>query len=518
MFGIPLVTGRKDWRRNVTFLAYMVPQSSRDAWAKAVITSDVMTIQGWDKALPGLSEFAVEMFARLYDEPVAVPIEKVAPEAIWAVKLHAMLDGGGFKDYCSQVQGNLAAAYQATVSTISLIAAHLPSSEDVTTSPSQVLAALQLKAAALQIAIDGSDDDDLVEQLEYDLKLLKARINLLRLQGTTASGGVTQEYAEALAFAILERYDAAIKDAIKSIDAIFDGMSGMGFRFSGSRYGGFSSLSVEPNPKARLEFAKRIQADKAFLQMAELIGKLRLSAAGQRAKRKGLEGSQISGMIFGADISALTEAEMIRLADPETEVGFDMDYEAGRLALDEKEAESPADAGGMAILVDMSGSMSDLEANGFDRLQVAMAMAIAALGIAANEGRPSWLAIFDDDIRFDKSWPSSRGIDQKEMISLCKKRRTLGGTNFPVALEFAMAQLEGGNIDKDSHILMITDGQDHINSDWATEFRTRLDDAGVQLHVLLIGGYSGHSFDAIAERVILVGNLSDPASADLFAF
>ena len=518
MFGIPLVTARRDWRKHVTYLAYTVPQSTRDTWAKAVLMPDVMTIQDWDRTLPGLSEFAVEMFARLYDKPVAVPIEKVAPEAIWAVKLHAMLDGGGFKDYCSDVQGNAAAAYQATVSTVSLIAAHLPSSADGTTSPSEVLATLQLRAAALQIAIDEADDDDLVEQLEYDLRSLLARINSLLLQGVTAPGGVTQEYAEALAAEILERYDTAIQDATKSIDAIFDGMSSMGFRFSGSRYGGLSSLSVEPNPKARFEFAKRMKSDSSFLQMAELIGKLRLSAAGQRATKKGLEGSQFSGMMFGDDISALAESEMIRLADPETEKAFDMDYKARMLALDEKVAESPADAGGMAILVDMSGSMSDLEANGFDRLQVAMAMAIAALEIAANEYRPAWLAIFDDDIRYDKSWSASRGIDQKEMISLCKKRRTLGGTNFPNALEFAMSQLEGGKIEKDSHILMITDGQDYISPDWAAEFRARLDDAEVQLHVLLIGGYTAHHFDAIAERVILVGNLNDPASADLFAF
>ncbi|MEU1513766.1 VWA domain-containing protein [Streptomyces sp. NPDC005811] len=273
----------------------------------------------------------------------------------------------------------------------------------------------------------------------------------------------------------------------------------------------------------RARLAERLRSGR-LARWAELIGRFRLMAEGERARKVENTTGELVGVTLGDDLSRVIPSELAGLALPELRAVFAARYAAGELMLYDSRGEQATGRGAVVVCVDTSHSMYEEGPGGVTREAWAKACALALLDQARHSGRefagilfsaPGKVRVF----RFpaDEPAPTDRVLDFAETF-------LGGGTSYQTPLTAAADLLEAEFDDTSrtrGDIVLITDDDCGVGEEWTrtwNEARRRL---GFRLFGVAVGTPRTADADsvlaALCDNLRSVEDFTDVhAAADLF--
>ncbi len=136
----------------------------------------------------------------------------------------------------------------------------------------------------------------------------------------------------------------------------------------------------------RARLAERLRSGR-LAQWAELIGRFRQMAEGERARKVENTAGELVGVTLGNDLSRVIPSELAGLGLPELRAVFAARYAAGELMLYDSQGEQATGRGAVIACVDTSHSMYEAGPGGVTREAWAKACALALLDQARHAGR-----------------------------------------------------------------------------------------------------------------------------------
>ena len=272
------------------------------------------------------------------------------------------------------------------------------------------------------------------------------------------------------------------------------------------------------NQRARL--AERIRSGRIG-QFAELIGRFRRMAAGQRARKTEGAPGELVGITLGDDLGRLIPSETASLGVPALRAAFAARYAEQRLFIYETRGEEHTGQGAIIACVDCSGSMGAPGPGGRVTGEAwAKACALALLD-QARAGRRDFAGILFSSagelatFRFPAGQPA-RISDVLDFAELFYG----GGTDFAAPLDAAADLLEAeynaeGRMRGD--IVLITDGECGVTEEWMRSWQDRKARLGHRVFGISIGADPGPVLAALADNLRAVADLTTPdAASDIF--
>lgn len=223
---------------------------------------------------------------------------------------------------------------------------------------------------------------------------------------------------------------------------------------------------VGPGELERMPFARRARLAERLrtgrlAQWAELIGRFRRMAGGERARKVENATGELVGVTLGDDLTRVIPSELTNLGLPELRAVFAARYAAGELMLYDSRGEQTTGRGAVIACVDTSHSMYAAGPGGVSREAWAKACALALLDQARHAGRDFVGILFSsaDKIRVFR-FPSGQPAGIDRVLDFAETFLG-GGTSFQVPLSAAVELLEEEFNDTArgrGDIVMITDG------------------------------------------------------------
>ncbi|MEW2398704.1 VWA domain-containing protein [Streptomyces sp. NPDC046862] len=327
----------------------------------------------------------------------------------------------------------------------------------------------------------------------------------------------TQDAAQALAAAAPGVRVAARNAAAKAAEAVREEAALM-------RAWGVGSGELERMPfDQRARLAELLRTGR-LAQWAELIGRFRQMAGGERARKVENATGELVGVTLGNDLSRVIPSELAALGVPELRAVFAVRYAAGELMLYDSQGEQTTGQGAVIACVDTSHSMYEAGPGGVTREAWAKACALALLDQARHAGRDFVGILFSaaDKIQVFR-FPGGRpaGID-----------RTLdfvetflgGGTSYQTPLTAAAELLEEEFNDaarRRGDIVMITDDDCGVTEEWMRGWNDAKRLLGFRVFGVVVGaprvGDAGSFLEALCDNLRSVEDLTDVhAAAGLF--
>lgn len=136
----------------------------------------------------------------------------------------------------------------------------------------------------------------------------------------------------------------------------------------------------------RARLAERLRTGR-LAEWAELIGRFRQMADGERARKVENATGELIGVTLGDDLSRIVPSELANLGLPELRAVFAARYAAGELMLYDSQGEQATGRGAVVACVDTSHSMYEAGPGGITREAWAKACALALLDQARHAGR-----------------------------------------------------------------------------------------------------------------------------------
>ncbi|MBC7267956.1 MAG: VWA domain-containing protein, partial [Streptomyces sp.] len=273
----------------------------------------------------------------------------------------------------------------------------------------------------------------------------------------------------------------------------------------------------------RARLAERMRAGR-LAQWAELIGRFRRMADGERARRVENATGELVGVTLGDDLSRVIPSELAALGLPELRAVFAARYAAGELMLYDSQGEQATGRGAVIACVDTSHSMYAEGPGGVTREAWAKACALALLDQARHGGRDFVGILFSsaDKLRVFR-FPADRpaGIDQ---VLDFAETFLGGGTSFQTPLTAAtelLAEEFDASARSRGDIVLITDGECDVTEEWMrvrNDAKHRLDFRvfGVAIGAPPAEG-SGSVLEALCDNLRSIEDLTDVhGAADLF--
>jgi len=194
------------------------------------------------------------------------------------------------------------------------------------------------------------------------------------------------------------------------------------------------------------QLAERLKSSKKLKKIAELAGRLRLSAA-RKHREKSKDPTEVTSIEIGGDVSRVLPSELA-LLDPELELLFDAKLLEGKLLQYSLEGKVAKDKGPIIICIDESGSMRNLD-------YWSKATMLAIIEIATRDKRRVDVIHFDSkvqwhDIIIETPTPT-------QLINICE-HFSGGGTSFEVPMNAAATLVERASKENKADIILITDG------------------------------------------------------------
>jgi uncharacterized protein with von Willebrand factor type A (vWA) domain len=238
---------------------------------------------------------------------------------------------------------------------------------------------------------------------------------------------------------------AAADEAHEEMDQMDGAMAGLGHGF------GSGALASAKAPSEQV--AEALRRNPKLRRIAEIAGRIRLSAKRQQASKCDFGREEICDVEQGNDVQRLLPSEMVMLTDPELEP-LVMRRLVERQALQYKlRGTEKAERGPIVVMVDGSGSMAGA------RNEWAMGVALAMLEVAAMQRRAFALVHFDTTVKAHYVVPNPRALTLDKLVEMVCFFSN-GGTNIQVALEWVREHLlEKEQALKGADILLVTDGQ-----------------------------------------------------------
>lgn len=273
----------------------------------------------------------------------------------------------------------------------------------------------------------------------------------------------------------------------------------------------------------RARLAERLRTGR-FAQWAELIGRFRQMAAGERARKVENATGELVGVTLGDDLSRVIPSELTHLGLPELRAVFAARYAAGELMLYESQGERTSGRGAVIACVDTSHSMYEAGPGGVTREAWAKACALALLDQARHAGRDFVGVLFSaaDKVRVFR-FPADRPTDIVQVLAFAETFLG-GGTSYQTPLT-AAGQLLREEFDAAARtrgdIVMLTDDDCGVTETWMRDWNDAKRLLGFRVFGVAVGAprvaEADSVLEALCDNLRSVEDLTDVhTAADLF--
>ncbi|PVE09942.1 VWA domain-containing protein, partial [Streptomyces scopuliridis] len=273
----------------------------------------------------------------------------------------------------------------------------------------------------------------------------------------------------------------------------------------------------------RAQLAERLRTSR-LAQWAELIGRFRQMASGERARKVENTAGELVGVTLGDDLSRVIPSELANLGLPELRAVFAARYAAGELMLYDSQGEQSTGRGAIIACVDTSHSMYETGPGGVTREAWSKACALALLDQARHAERDFVGILFSaaDKIQVFR-FPAGRPAGIAQVLDFAETFLG-GGTSYQRPLTAAGELLEEEFNDTArtrGDIVMITDDECGVTEEWMRGWNDAKHLLGFRVFGVAIGApraaEAGSVLEALCDNLRSIEDLTDVhAAADLF--
>ncbi|MER5996877.1 vWA domain-containing protein [Streptomyces viridosporus] len=367
---------------------------------------------------------------------------------------------------------------------------------------------------ALQQAADGADEDGTVPTSAADA--VQQAIEAAEA-AEAAARQAAQDAAQALSAAAPGIRATARNAAAKAAQAAREEAALM-------RAWGVAPGELERMPfDQRTRLAERLRTGR-LAQWAELIGRFRQMASGERARKVENTTGELVGVTLGNDLSRVIPSELTNLGLPELRAVFAARYAAGELMLYDSQGEQTTGQGAVIACVDTSHSMYEAGPGGVTREAWAKACALALLDQARHAGRDFVGILFSaaDKIQVFR-FPADQPAQIAQVLDFAETFLG-GGTSYQTPLTAAGELLEEEFNDAArtrGDIVMITDDDCGVTEEWRRGWNDAKHRLGFRVFGVAVGtpriAEADSVLQALCDNLRSIEDLTDVhAAADLF--
>lgn len=273
----------------------------------------------------------------------------------------------------------------------------------------------------------------------------------------------------------------------------------------------------------RARLAERLRTGR-LAEWAELIGRFRQMADGQRARKVENATGELIGVTLGDDLSRVVPSELAHLGLPELRAVFAARYAARELMLYDSQGEQATGRGAVIACVDTSHSMYEAGPGGITREAWAKACALALLDQARHAGRDFVGIVFSaaDRLRVFR-FPAGRPADFTRTLDFAETFLG-GGTSYqrPLSAAGELLQEEFNDAARTrGDIVMLTDDDCGVTEAWMRGWNEAKRRLGFRVFGVGIGAprvaAAGSVLAALCDNLRSVEDFTDVhAAADLF--
>ena len=287
---------------------------------------------------------------------------------------------------------------------------------------------------------------------------------------------------------------------------------------------GVDSAQTERLPFAeRLRLAERL-ATSRLAQWADLIGRFRQMASGERARKVEHTSGELVGVTLGDDLSRIVPSELAHLGLPALRAVFAARFAAGELMLYDSRGEHSSGRGAIIACVDTSHSMYEEGPGGVTREAWAKACALALLDQARHARRDFVGILFSaaDKLQVFR-FPAEEPAPVERVLEFAETFLG-GGTDYqrPLGAAAELLQQEFDDAARSrGDIVMITDDDCDVTEAWMRQWK----EAKRRLDFRVFGAAVGvpptaaakSVLDVLCDNLRSIEDLTDVhAAADLF--
>ena len=433
----------------------------------------------------------------------------------------ALRESPGFAELRRETAGDPYVAAMAVLAQAAALRGMLERLRDARAPAEQARAARQGAAEAaaavgeaLQAAVDAADADGAVPPRAADA----VRRTVTAAEAAEAAGAqAAQAAGQALGAAEPGVRASARTAAARAAEAVREEAALM-------RAWGVGPGELERMPfDERARLAERLRTGR-LAEWAELIGRFRQMASGERARRVENATGELVGVTLGDDLSRVVPSELANLGLPELRAVFAARYAAGELMLYDSQGEQATGRGAVVACVDTSHSMLVEGPGGVTREAWAKACALTLLDQARRTKREFVGILFSsaDKLRVfrfpaDGSAGLARTLDFAETF-------LGGGTSYETPLTAAGDLLaeefdDAGRARGD--LVMLTDDECDVTEAWMRDWNDAKRTLGFRVFGVAVGApraaEAGSVLDALCDNLRSIEDLTDVhAAADLF--
>ncbi|MEV0909125.1 vWA domain-containing protein [Streptomyces hokutonensis] len=273
----------------------------------------------------------------------------------------------------------------------------------------------------------------------------------------------------------------------------------------------------------RARLAERLRTGR-LAEWAELIGRFRQMADGERARKIENATGELVGVTLGNDLSRVIPSELANLGLPALRAVFAARYAAGELMLYDSQGEQSTGQGAVIACVDTSHSMYEAGPGGVTREAWAKACALALLDQARHAGRDFVGILFSaaDKLQVFR-FPADRPAGIAQVLDFAETFLG-GGTSYQRPLSAAGELLEAEFNDTTrarGDIVMLTDDDCGVTEKWMRGWNEAKHRLGFRVFGLAIGAprvaAADSVLDTLCDNLRSIEDLTDVhAAADLF--
>ncbi|GCB49833.1 hypothetical protein SNL152K_7176 [Streptomyces sp. NL15-2K] len=273
----------------------------------------------------------------------------------------------------------------------------------------------------------------------------------------------------------------------------------------------------------RARLAERLRTSR-LAEWAELIGRFRQMAGGERARKVENAAGELVGVTLGNDLSRIIPSELAGLGLPELRAVFAARYAAGELMLYDSQGEQSTGQGAIIACVDTSHSMYEAGPGGVTREAWAKACALALLDQARHAKRDFVGILFSaaDKLQVFR-FPAGEPADIADTLDFAETFLG-GGTSYQTPLTAAGELLEEEFNDAArtrGDIVMLTDDDCGVTEEWMRGWNDAKHLLGFRVFGVAIGAprvaEADSVLDALCDNLRSIEDLTDVhAAADLF--
>ncbi|TXS74540.1 VWA domain-containing protein [Streptomyces sp. sk2.1] len=273
----------------------------------------------------------------------------------------------------------------------------------------------------------------------------------------------------------------------------------------------------------RARLAERLRTGR-LARWAELIGRFRQMADGERARKVENTAGELVGVTLGDDLTRVVPSELANLGLPELRAVFAARYAAGELMIHDSRGEQSTGKGAVVACVDTSHSMYGTGPGGVPREAWAKACALALLDQARHARRDFVGILFSAADRLQVfRFPADGPADIDRVVDFAESFLG-GGTSYQTPLS-AAADLLAEEFDDTARargdIVLLTDDECDVTEEWTRGWNEARNRLGFRVFGIAVdappAAEEGSVLDALCDNLRSVEDLTDVrAAADLF--